>query len=39
MVVHILRNGNVVEDITGHIVRIEDAMPLYQLIDTINQRG
>lgn len=35
-VVHILKDGTVLKDITGHIVRVEDAPALYQLIDTIN---
>lgn len=38
-VVHILRDGSVVKDITGHVVRMEDARPLYNLIDRINQQG
>ncbi len=38
-VIHILKDGSVVHNITGHIVRIEDAGPLYQIIDTINRRG
>lgn len=38
-VVHILKDGSVVNDITGHVVRVEDAEPLYQLIDSINQKG
>lgn len=38
-VVHILRDGSIVEDITGHVVRMEDAGPLYQLIDEINRNG
>lgn len=38
-VVHILKNGSIVKDITGHVVRVEDAGPLYQLIDDINRRG
>ena len=36
-VIHILKDGSVVEDITGHVVRMEDATPLYQLIDKINR--
>lgn len=36
-VVHILKDGSIVEDITGHVVRVEDAGPLYQLIDSINR--
>lgn len=36
-VIHILKDGSIVEDITGHIVRIEDAGPLYELIDSINR--
>lgn len=38
-VIHILRDGSIVEDITGHVVRMEDAEALYQLIDRINQEG
>lgn len=38
-VIHILRDGTVVEDITGHVVRLEDAGPLYDLIDSINSEG
>lgn len=37
MVIHILKDGTVVNDITGHIVRVEDAGPLYDLIDSINR--
>lgn len=38
-VVHILRDGSIVKDITGHVVRMEDAGPLYDLIDSINREG
>ena len=38
-VIHILKNGSVLSDITGHIVKIEDARSLYQLIDGINRNG
>lgn len=38
-VVHILKNGSTLTDITGHVVRINDAGPLYQLIDNINRKG
>ena len=38
-VIHILKDGSIVEDITGHVVRVEDALPLYQLIDSINRNG
>lgn len=38
-VIHILKDGSIVRDITGHVVRMEDAEPLYQLIDTINRQG
>lgn len=37
-VIHILKDGSVVNDITGHVVRIEDAEPLYHLMDSINQQ-
>lgn len=38
-VIHILKDGTILEDITGHVVRIEDAGPLYDLIDKINREG
>ena len=38
-VIHILKDGSIVKDITGHVVRMEDAGPLYQLIDSINREG
>lgn len=38
-VIHILKDGSVVKDITGHVVRMEDAGPLYELIDSINRKG
>lgn len=38
-VVHILKDGSRLKDITGHIVRLEDAGTLYQLIDRINRTG
>jgi hypothetical protein len=37
MVYHILRDGDQLTDITGHIVRMEDANPLYQLLHNINR--
>lgn len=36
-VIHILKDGSVVKDITGHVVQVKDALPLYQLIDSINR--
>lgn len=36
-VVHILKDGSIVEDITGHVVRMEDVKALYDLIDTKNR--
>ena len=38
-VVHILKNGSILNDITGHIVKIEDAKSVYQLLDGINRKG
>ena len=37
MVIHILKDGSVVKDITGRVVRMEDASTVYQLIDRINR--
>ena len=36
-VIHILRDGSVVNDINGHVVRRKDVRTLYDLIDTINR--
>lgn len=35
-VIHILKDGTVVKDITGRVVRLQDAVPLYNLIQKIN---
>lgn len=35
-VIHILKDGRIVDDITGHIVKMEDAEPLYNLMQRIN---
>lgn len=37
-VYHILKDGSRPTDITGHIVRLEDANPLYQLLHSINRK-
>lgn len=37
-VIHILKDGTRLDDITGHVVRMEDAEELYRLIDSINQK-
>ena len=37
-VIHILKDGSVVKDITGRIVRVSDARTLYDLINNINQK-
>ncbi len=37
MVVNILKDGTVVKDLTGHVVKIKDAEPLYRMIDNINR--
>ena len=36
-VIHILRDGSIVEDISGRVVKVEDAGPLYHLIESINR--
>ena len=37
MVKHILKDGTVLTDITGHVVKIEDAKAIYALMDKINE--
>lgn len=40
MVIHILKDGTRPSDINGHVVRIKDAEPVYQLLNKINrERG
>lgn len=37
-VFHILKDGSRPPDIIGHIVRLEDATPLYQFLHSINRK-
>ena len=37
-VIHILKDGRRVNDITGHVVRVEDVSPLYQMLHSINRK-
>lgn len=36
-VYHILRDGSRPKDITGHVVKVSDAEPLYRYLHSINQ--
>lgn len=36
-VYHVLKDGSRLEDISGHVVKVTDADPLYRLIHSINQ--
>lgn len=38
-VIHVLKDGSEVEDITGHVVRVKDAETLYSLIREINRKS
>lgn len=38
-VIHILKDGSEIEDITGHVVRVEDAGALYKMIRDINRKS
>ena len=38
MVRHILKDGTVLTDITGHVVKMEDAEAVYLLMDKMNER-
>lgn len=35
-VIHILKDGSTIKDITGRVVRLEDAGAIYQLLHNIN---
>lgn len=37
MIRHILKDGTVLDDITGHVVKMEDARVVYELLDKINE--
>ena len=39
MIIHILKDGTRLDDITGHIVRIQEAETVYKLMDSINRRA
>ena len=39
MVKHVLKDGSVVEDISGYVIPVEEFESLYVLIKTINQKG
>lgn len=36
-IIHILKDGTRVDDIRGHVVKIADAAPLYELIHSMNK--
>lgn len=38
MIRHILKNGKVVDDIKGHVVKKEDVPRAYEIIDLMNRR-
>lgn len=38
MVKHIMKDGTVLNDITGHVVKMEDAEVVYAILDKINER-
>ena len=37
MIRHHLKDGTVIDDITGHVVKLEDAPTAYALIDKMNE--
>ena len=39
MVTHVLKDGTILPDIKGHVVKIEDAKELYILMQKINKKG
>lgn len=38
-VIHILKDGTVLSDITDHVVKEDDAREAYAVMDSINQKG
>ena len=39
MVKHVLKDGTCIDNIEGHVVKVEDAKVLYALIDELNEKG
>ena len=37
-VIHVLKDGTRVDDITGHVVKVKDASQLYRLMRDLNSR-
>lgn len=37
-VIHILKDGTQLKDITGHVIRMTDAESFYSLLDAVNKR-
>ena len=37
MVINVLKDGTVLPDISGHIVKEQDALTIYNLMDEINK--
>lgn len=37
MVIHILKDGSILNDITGHVVKKEDVPSAYSVIDHMNE--
>lgn len=38
MVKNVLKDGTVLKDITGHVVKVEEADVVYAILDKINER-
>lgn len=38
MVYHVLANGTIKKDITGHVVKVKDAEAIYELLNTIKRK-
>lgn len=36
---HIMKDGTVLTNISGHVVKMEDARSVYDLMDRINQKA
>lgn len=37
MITHVLKDGTVLEDITGHVIKQDDASMVYQIIEQIER--
>ena len=38
-IIHILKDGTVLDDITGHVVKMADAPEVYEILDRVKEQS